>query len=76
MVILLLNHENCFQYLVNILLWWRTDSRWITHTLGVKDADLILTYGMATNVRRLPVIPTMITNVLFTAKPSLPSVIS
>ena len=37
MVILLLNHENCFQYLVNILLWWFTDSWWITHTLGVKD---------------------------------------
>ena len=48
-----------------------------THSLGSKMiADLILTYGMATRVRRLPVIPTVMTSVLFTAKPSLPSVIS
>ena len=39
-------------------------------------ADLILTYGMATRVRRLPVSPTVITSVLFKANPSLPSVIS
>ena len=39
-------------------------------------ADLILTYGMATRVRRLPVIPTVITSVLFKANPSFPSVIS
>ena len=37
MVSLLLNHENRFQYLINRLIWWLTDSWWITHTLGVKD---------------------------------------
>ena len=70
MVMLLLNHENCFQYLVN--------RHMVVHThLGSKMiANLILTYGMATRVRRLPVSPTVITSVLFKANPSLPSVIS
>ena len=44
---------------------------------GVRDMTyLILTYGMATKVRRLPVIPTVITRVLFMANPTFPSVIS
>ena len=44
---------------------------------GVRDMTyLILTYGMATRVSRLPVIPTVMTSVLFKANPSLPSVIS
>ena len=48
-----------------------------SQTTGVGDITyLILTYGMATKVRRLPVIPTVITSVLFMANPSLPSVIS
>lgn len=59
--------------------WKLVNRQLVVHRLLVGSrmiADLILTYGMATSVRRLPAIPTVITSELFTANPSLPSVIS